>query len=134
MARKKITRTVPNPNARQLWLAGLGLASMAGRGTVAATTQTVDRIAEARRQTTAAVEQAQARLIETAGELRSRVEVGVAQAGLRIEDALAPLVAKFKPGKAKRARRGRKPAARKPARRASAKKPATKPARRARKA
>ncbi len=133
MARKKIIRTVPNPNARHLWLAGLGLASMAGRGTVAAAAQTADRIAEARRQAVAVVEQAQTRLTETAGELRSRVEVGVAQAGLRIEDALAPLVAKFKPGKAKRARRGRKPVARKPARRASAKKPVAK-ARRARKA
>lgn len=134
MARKKISHDAPNPNARHLWLAGLGLASMAGRGTVAAATRTADRAVEARRQAVAAMEQAQTRLIETAGELRSRIEVGVTQAGLRIEDALAPLVEKFKPAKAKRSvRRGRKPAAKKTARRAAAKKTA-KPVRRARKA
>lgn len=134
MARKKIVTTAPNPNARHLWLAGLGLASMAGRGTVATATRTAERIADARRQAVAAVGQAQSTLIETAGELRERIEVGVAQAGLKLEDALAPLVAKFKPGKAKRvARRGRKPAAKKTTRRATAKKTA-KPVRRGRKA
>jgi hypothetical protein len=118
MARKKITRTVPDANARHLWLAGLGLASMAGRTTVATATQAVERAAEARRQTIVAVGQAQSILIETAVALRDQIGNGVAQAGQKIEAALAPLVAKFKPGKAKRTtRRGRKPVAKNNARR-----------------
>lgn len=131
MARKKITRTVPSANARHFWLAGLGLVSMASRATVSTAAQAVDNVAQARRQAKAMVEQTQSRLIEGAGELRSRVETGVAQAGLKLDEALSPLVAKFVPGKAKRpARRGRKPAAKTTARR-PARKPVAK--RRARK-
>jgi hypothetical protein len=139
-ARKARTIDTPAPNARQLWLAGLGLAAMTGRNTVDAVRTTAERVAEARRQAIATVEQArtgveqtveQARttLIEAAADLRDRVEAGVARAGFRLESALAPLVEKFKPGKTRRAvRRGRKPAARKPAgrkvaRRAPARKP-----------
>jgi hypothetical protein len=161
MARKTLSRKVrarniapldtPAPNARQLWLAGLGLAAMTGRSAVGAARTTAERIADARRQAIAGVEQArssveqtveQARttLIEATSDLRDRVETEVARAGFRLESALAPLVEKFKPGKAKRAvRRGRKPAARKPAgrkataRRAPARKPVNKVARRARK-
>ena len=122
MARKKITRTVPDANARHFWLAGLGLASMAGRTTVATAAQAVDRVVQARRQVAAAVGQAQSRLIETAGDLRGQIVEGVAQASQKIETALAPLVAKFKPGKAKRAtRRGRKPVAKKNVRRTAKK-------------
>lgn len=122
MARKKITRTVPDANARHFWLAGLGLASMAGRTTVATAAQAVDRVVQARRQVAAVVGQAQSRLIETAGDLRGQIGEGVAQASQKIETALAPLVAKFKPGKAKRAtRRGRKPVAKKNVRRTAKK-------------
>lgn len=110
MARKKITRTAPNATPRHLWLAGLGLAVMAQRQTAAAATQTADRVAKTRRQAKAAVEQAQSKLIETADELRNQIENGVTQAGRSLETVLAPLVAKFKPAKAKRTvRRGRKP-------------------------
>ncbi len=110
MARKKITRTAPDATPRHLWLAGLGLAVLAKRQTVAATAQAVDRVAQTRRHAMAAVGQAQSKLIETAGELRGQIESGVAQAGRNLESALAPLVARFKPAKAKRVvRRGRKP-------------------------
>ncbi len=139
-ARKPRTIDTPAPNARQLWLAGLGLAAMTGRNTVDAVRTTAERVAEARRQAIATVEQARtgveqtvdqarATLIEAAADLRDRAETVVARAGFRLESALAPLVEKFKPGKARRAvRRGRKPAARKPAgrkvaRRAPARKP-----------
>jgi hypothetical protein len=144
-ARKVVTLDTPAPNARQLWLAGLGLAAMAGRNAVDAVRTTAERVADARRQAIAGVEQArtsveQARtgLVEAAADLRDRVEAGVASAGFRLESALAPLVEKFKPGKGKRAVRrgrkpaGRKPAARKPARRAPVRKP-VKVARRGRK-
>jgi hypothetical protein len=131
MARKKITRTTPDANARHLWLAGLGLASMAGRTTVATASQAAERVARARRETIAAVGQAQSLLVETAGAVRDQIGHGVAQVGEKIEAALAPLVAKFKPGKAKRTtRRGRKPIARNNVRRA-AKKVAGKRARKA---
>jgi hypothetical protein len=131
MARKKITRTAPDANARHLWLAGLGLASMAGRTTVATATQAVERVAQARREAIAAVGQAQSLLIETAGGLRDQIGNSVAQASEKIEAALAPLVAKFKPGKTKRTtRRGRKPVAKKNVRR-TAKKVAGKRARKA---
>jgi hypothetical protein len=130
MARKKITRTVPSANARHFWLAGLGLVSMAGRATATTAAQAVDNVAQARRQAKAMVEQTQSRLVEGAGELRHRVEIGVAQACLKLDEALSPLVAKFVPGKAKRpARRGRKPAAKKAARRPARKPVATRRAR-----
>jgi hypothetical protein len=111
MARKKITTpTPPSATPRHLWLAGLGLAVMAQRQTAATATQAADRVAQTRRQALAAVEQAQAKLMETAGELRGQIENGVAQAGRNLETALAPLVARFKPANAKRTeRRGRKP-------------------------
>lgn len=119
MARKKITRTVPTANARHFWLAGLGLVSMAARTTASTTAQAVDRIGQARSQARSAMDQAQSRLIDTAAGLRDRLELGVAEAGLKLDEALSPLMAKFKPAKAKRAvRRSRKPAAKKTARRA----------------
>jgi len=130
MARKKITRNVPTANARHFWLAGLGLVSMAARTTASTTAQAADRIGQARTQAVTAMTQAQTRLVDTAGELRERIELGVAEAGLKLDKALSPLVAKFKPGKAKRTvRRSRKPVAKKATRRA-ARKPV---ARRARK-
>lgn len=110
MARKKITRTAPNATPRHVWLAGLGLAVIAKRQTAVTARQAADRVAQTRRQAMAAVGQAQSKLIETAGGLRGQIENGVAQAGRNLESALAPLVARFKPAKAKRAvRRGRKP-------------------------
>ncbi len=131
MARKKITRTAPNATPRHLWLAGLGLAVIAKRQTVAAAAQTVDRVGQSRRQAIAAVGQAQSKLIETADELRGRIENGVALAGRNLESALSPLVARFRPAKAKRAvRRGRKPGS-KNVRRTTAKKVTAKRARKA---
>jgi hypothetical protein len=108
MARKKITRTVPNTSARHLWLAGLGFASIATRQTTATATHAADRVAQARRQATTAMEQAQSNMIAAASDLRARIETGVAQLGGSLEATLSPLMAKFKPAKAKRTvRRGR---------------------------
>lgn len=110
MARKKTTRTAPDATPRHLWLAGLGLAVIAQRQTAAAAAQAVDRVVRTRRQAVAAVGQAQSTLIETAGEVRGRIEAGAAQLGSTLETTLAPLVARFRPAKAKRVvRRGRKP-------------------------
>ena len=131
MARKKITHTVPNTSARHLWLAGLGFASMATRQVAATATHAADRVVQARHQATAAMEQAQSNAIAAAGDLRARIETGVAQFSGSLEATLSPLIAKFKPVKAKRAvRRGRKPLV-KNVRRAVKK---TKVAKRARKA
>lgn len=110
MASKKTVRMSPNATARHLWLAGLGVASIAGRQTAATAAQAVDRAAQARRQVIAAVGQVQSNLTSAAGELRSRVESGVAQAGNTLDAALSPLVAKFAPKARRSARRGRKPA------------------------
>lgn len=110
MARKKIIRTAPDATPRHLWLAGLGLAVIAQRQTATAAAQAVDRVVRTRRQAVAAVGQAQSTLIETAGEVRGRIEAGAAQLGSTLETRLAPLVARFRPAKAKRVvRRGRKP-------------------------
>ena len=112
MARKKIIRNTSAPNAapRHLWLAGLGLASIAGKQGVAAVDETIGRVDEARHLATAAVDQVQASLIAAAGELRTRLETGAAQLRYTLETTLSPLVARFKPAKAKRTvRRGRKP-------------------------
>lgn len=110
MARKKITRTAPDATPRHFWLAGLGLAVIAQRQTAAAAAQAVDHVVRTRRQAVAAVGQAQSKLIETAGEVRGRIEAGAAQLGSTFETTLAPLVARLRPAKAKRVvRRGRKP-------------------------
>lgn len=110
MARKTITRTAPNATPRHLWLAGLGMAIIAKRQTAAAATLAIDRVAQTRRQAMAVVGQAQSKLIETAGEVRGRLGAGAAQLGSTIETTLSPLVARFKPAKAKRVvRLGRKP-------------------------
>ena len=110
MARKKITPIVPNTSARHLWLAGLGFASIATRQTAATAAQAADRVAQARRQATSAMEQVQSNVIASASDLRVRIGAGVTGFGGSLEAALSPLMAKFKPVKAKRAvRRGRKP-------------------------
>jgi hypothetical protein len=126
MARKKTTGktapSIPTATPRHLWLAGLGLASIARKQSMAAASEAADRVCEARRQATAAVDQAQSDLIAAAGELRTRLEAGAAQLGSTLETTLSPLVAKFKPAKAKRTvRRGRKPGS-KNVRRTAAKK------------
>lgn len=131
MARKKITHTVPNTSARHLWLAGLGFASIATRQTAATAAQAADQVVQARRQAAVAMSQAQSGVIAAVSDLRTRIETGVTQFGGSLEATLSPLMAKFKPVKAKRAvRRGRKPLV-KNVRRAVKK---TKPAKRARKA
>lgn len=137
MARKKTTRNIPAfaPTAtpRHLWLAGLGLASIARKQSMTAANDAADRVMQARRQATAAVDQAQSNLITAASELRTRLETGVAQLGNTLETTLSPLVARFKPAKADRAvRRGRKPGS-KNVRRTAAKK-TTKAVKRTRKA
>ena len=125
MARKKITTNTPTLNAtpRHLWLAGLGFASMARKQGLAAVGEAAGRVDGARRQATAAVDQAQSNLIAAVGELRTRLETGATQLGNTLETTLSPLVARFKPAKAKRSvRRGRKPGS-KNVRRTAAKKP-----------
>ena len=128
MARKKIAQktsrklTAPSPTARQLWLAGLGLASMARRQAIATAAAAANHAAEARRQAIAVVGQAQSSLAAVAGELRGRVETGAAQFGETMETTLAPLMVKFKPKAKRAARRGRKPTVKKTVRRVANKK------------
>ena len=114
MAREKKTRNTPDstPNAtpRHVWLAGLGLASIARKQSMTAANDAAERVIEARRQAAAAVGHAQSSLIAAVGELRTRFETGAAQLGNTLGTTLSPLVAKFRPAKAKRTvRRGRKP-------------------------
>ena len=127
MARKKITHPALEATPRHLWLASLGLASMAGRQTVLTVTQTVERASQARRNAVTVIAQAQSRAIDTVDGLRTSIESGASRINSVVADVLAPLVAKFKPAKSKPAkskrvvRRGRKLVA-KTARRVTAKK------------
>lgn len=110
MARKKIIRNTPNATPRHLWLAGLGMAVIARREGMAMMSDATQRIGRARAQARATVVQARSNLIAVGGDLRTRLEDGSAQLSHTLEAALLPLVAKFKPAKAKRTvRRGRKP-------------------------
>lgn len=115
MARKKISykqviRNTPSATPRHLWLAGLGMAVIARREGMAMMSDATRRIADARSQARATVQQAQSTLIAAGGDFRNRLETGAAQLGHTLETTLSPLVAKLKPAKAKRTvRRGRKP-------------------------
>ena len=137
MARTKHTRTVPNTDttARHLWLAGLGLAVVARRQSVAAAGALTRRASDARRQAADAVIDARNSLTDAALALRAQVEAGAGDAFGKLESAVAPLMARFGRGKPRRtARRTRKTTAKKAARRAPAARQGSKPARRSRKA
>lgn len=113
MARKKIVRTrtariATEAGPRHLWLAGLGVAAIAGREGMAAAAGVAQRISLARKQAIAAVGQAQSNVLSTVADLRSQIETGTGEVVAKLETAVQPLIAKFKPAKAKRtARRGR---------------------------
>ncbi len=132
MARKKINRNIPDATPRHLWLATLGLAVIARRQAAANAAQMVERAVDLRAQAMNAVAQVQSNAVSLAGDLRSQIEAGAMQIVRTVESNASPLIAKFKPAKAKRAvRRGRKPVA-KTVRRTAAKK--TNTVRRTRKA
>lgn len=150
MARTKKSRTVRNAppvdaTPRHLWLAGLGLAVIARRQSIAAAGNLVRRAADARRQAVDAVADARSTLVDTAQSVRAQVEAGAGEAYGRIETvageafgrieaAVAPLAARFGLAKPRRtARRTRKPAAKKAVRRATAARTAKTPVRRSRK-
>jgi hypothetical protein len=139
MARKKITRTRTasirtDASPRHLWLAGLGMAVIAGRESMAAVSGAAQRVALVRKQAIAAVGQAQSNVRSTVADLRSQIETGAGEIVGKLESTAQPLIAKFKPTKAKRAvRRGRPPGS-KNVRRAVKQTEAKKTVRRSRKA
>lgn len=139
MARTKKSRTVRNAapadtTARHLWLAGLGLAVMARRQSLAAADSLARRVADARRQAVETAIDTRNTLTDAALTLRAQVEAGAGEAYGRIEAAVAPLAARFGLAKPRRAtRRARKPVAKKVSRRAPAARTARKPVRRTRK-
>ncbi len=132
MARKTSPRITPTATPRHFWLAGLGFVSIASRRTVAGVGTIADRAARARQDALSAVRQVGSQATSATTALRDRLETTAERVNAALEQAISPLVAKFKPaGKAKRpSRRGRKPAA-KTARRAA---PKAKVARRTRRA
>jgi hypothetical protein len=117
MARKKIVRTRtaqirPEANPRHLWLAGLGMIALAGREGKTAVADVAQRAARARKQAIAAVGLVQSSVLSTVADLRSQIETGAGEIVGKLEAGVQPLIAKFKPTKAKRVvRRGRKPVA-----------------------
>lgn len=118
MARKKITRTRtarirPDASPRHLWLAGLGVAAIAGREGKAAVVETRQRLVLARKQAIAAVGEARSNVLSAAADLRTQIETGTGEIAAKLETTVEPLIAKIKtaigkPVKAKRTgRRGR---------------------------
>ncbi len=113
MARKKIARTLnarirTDASPRHLWLAGLGMAVIAGREGKAVVVDAAQRVARARKQAIATIGQAQSNMLSAAADLRSQIETGANEIVGKLEANVEPLIAKFKPAKAKRVvRRGR---------------------------
>lgn len=122
MARIKNTKPSLEASPRHFWLAGLGVAVIAGRLAARTATQTVNRAQQLRGNAISMAGTAQARAFDVAGDLRERVQTGIAQLNDTAEKTLSPLIARLRPAKAKRTvRRGRKPVA-KTARRVGTKK------------
>ncbi len=115
MARKKTARTLnarirTDASPRHLWLAGLGMAVIAGREGKAAVADARKRVSRVRKQAIATIGQAQSNMLSAAADLRSQIETGTSEIVAKLEANVEPLIAKFKPAKAKRAvRRGRPP-------------------------
>lgn len=122
MARKTPSRITLTATPRHFWLAGLGFVSIASRRTAAGVGDIADRAAKARQDALAAVRQVGSQATSATAALRDHLETTAGRVNAVIEQAVSPLVARFKPAaKAKRvARRGRKPVA-KTARRAAPK-------------
>lgn len=112
MARKSSPRMAPTATPRHFWLAGLGFVSIAGRRTAATAGEMAGRAVRARKDALAAMQKARSRATSATVELRDRIEAGADRLNVAVDQMLSPLVAKFKPAKAKRvARRSRKPVA-----------------------
>lgn len=112
MARKSSPRIAPTATPRHFWLAGLGFVSIAGRRTVATAAQVAGCAMRVRQDALDAMQKARTRATTATAELRDRIEDGADRLNAVVEQALSPLVAKFKP--ARKTRRVARRAARKP--------------------
>lgn len=127
MAAKKTSRKTPEPTLRHVWLAGLGLVSVARREAFGAVAEVGRRIDAARQQATTFANSAQRDVLGRLADVRELGEARVGQFSADVEGRLDPVLVKLglkKPArKAPRTRKSaptrakvtRKPGARKAA-------------------
>ena len=114
---------------RHAWLAGLGLVAIARRETLNAANEATARIAALKQQAGKLADEAQSNVRDGIACAREQGEARVGQFSAEVEARLAPVLVKLglkpKP-KSKRATRSRKPVGKTAAKRAPARKPASK--------
>jgi hypothetical protein len=135
MAAKKQTRKTPEPTLRHVWLAGLGLIAVARREAIGAANDAVGKLQAARQQAGALAGQAQRDVLERLADVREQGEASVERFSADVEARLQPVLAKLglkKPARKPAPRARKKPAAKR-TRTATPRKPAAKrPVRRSR--
>ena len=127
--KKKTPSKAQETNLRHAWLAGLGLVAIARRETLNAANEATARIAALKQQAGKLADEAQSNVRDGIACAREQGEARVGQFSAEVEARLAPVLVKLglkpKP-KSKRATRSRKPVGKTAAKRAPARKPASK--------
>lgn len=126
----------PTTTLRHLWLAGLGLAAVARREALAGAGRAVGQVEALQRRVRDLAADARGNVVDGIENVRGQVEPKVVRFSADVEARLAPVLDKLglnKGGKARGARKSRKPAASKarPQPRRAARKPAARKPRRA---
>ena len=129
--KKKTPSKAQETNLRHAWLAGLGLVAIARRETLNAANEATTRIAALKQQAGKLADEAQSNVRDGIACAREQGEARVGQFSAEVEARLAPVLVKLglkpKPkSKSKRATRSRKPVGKTAAKRAPARKPASK--------
>ncbi|WP_368565977.1 hypothetical protein [Pseudoxanthomonas sp. UTMC 1351] len=124
-ARKKSRTKSQETTLRHLWLAGLGVASMARREAIGAANDAAHKMETLKQQAGQLASQAQAGVVHTLASVRQQGEARIGQFSADVEMRLAPVLAKLglKPQSTAKPR-ARKPAAAKRTRTTAARKPA----------
>ena len=132
-ASRKNTTTALEPNRRHAWLASLGLRVAARRESKVAAQRATARAEGAIAVARKAVKRAEADLRGGIEGVRDQVQPKVMKFSSDVEARLAPVLDKLglKPKQKRTARKGRKPAAKKPTLRRATRKPAKRVARKA---
>ena len=128
-AKKKTTPKSQATTLRHVWLAGLGLVAVARRETLNAANDAVAKVEAFKQQAGKLAGETQANVLDGIANVREQGEARVGQFSAEVEARLAPVLVKLglkpKP-KSKRATRSRKPVGKTAAKRAPARKPASK--------
>ena len=117
-ARKKPQLKIQDTTLRHLWLAGLGLAESARRGSLSAANEAADRLDELKARAGLMAAETQANVRDGFATAREQGGTRASQFSAEVEARLAPVLAKLglQPAQAPRARKStRKPAARRKA-------------------